>query len=824
MRYFHIKLLVVITLNLAMLMGVAVVLYSGNSTHNGLQQRAVLHSIENNRIAELLQLLTQLQQQFLSSHQAHEVSAKELVALHSQIGRSINRLQASETTQQHLTAPLLEWSQEIIHNYLDAYTSAPLSPPSDELYSQLHQQLSRLNRTLADASATPMQGNELASLTHLIDYAQILLEHYHQQRVPSNQRILTTLEVALQQLNPEQLQQHSSAPPSPLIVIQQQLYHQLLTLKDSLSSPQSDAAPPLRQGTLHHLIVSQQQLMQLTQRMETIYLQQLTAQNVRFLTATTTNLERMGWVSTIAILLSIGTALLFSRLIHRPYTQLLQGVQRFTQGDHSFRFDAPRDDPFNPVFNAFDDLAAGLTYSDRTLTHNLNELSQLNARLQQQAYFDDLTQLPNRRMALERINHELSRALRHRRYGALLFLDMDRFKLVNDTLGHPVGDSLLQQVAQRLTLQLRSSDTAARIGGDEFVVLITDVDADKQKAANHIRQLAEKLRDTLTEPYQIGDHLIHSSPSIGIAMFPFEVQNGEGLLKHADIAMYRSKEGGRNMIHFFQPSMQQLTDQRTTMEQDIRHALAHHEFVLYYQPQVDRDGHLFGVEALIRWHHPHKGWIAPDAFIPIAEETGQILELGRWVLESACQQLASWQQQGLDIRVAVNISPMQFHMEGFQQQVEMQIQQTGIDPRQLELEVTEGVMMTRMESAIEKMNRLKQLGVKISMDDFGTGFSSLTYLKLLPLDTLKIDQSFIHGISTSAMDAAIVETIISMAALFTFEVIAEGVESKAELAFLTQRGCLEYQGYYFSKALPASEISAEMISLGLPLPTRKSGA
>ncbi|MGZ8187735.1 MAG: EAL domain-containing protein [Methylosarcina sp.] len=416
------------------------------------------------------------------------------------------------------------------------------------------------------------------------------------------------------------------------------------------------------------------------------------------------------------------------------------------------------------------------------------------------AFYDPLTGLPNRRLLLDRFDHELTVAKRNEKFGAILFLDLDHFKLLNDTQGHLVGDQLLIQVANRLSSVLRKEDTPARLGGDEFVVLLHAQSESLSIAAEHTLTVAEKVREKLTEPFSL-DHYQHQlSPSIGIALFPAEQEETpDKILQQADIAMYRSKTNGRNTISFFHPAMQQAANNRVNLELNIRTSLENERFFLYYQPQVRADGTVSGAEALVRWHHPDKGLLTPKDFIPIAEESGIILEIGTWVLEEACRQVRSWLDAGVPSpHVSINISARQFRQKNFVNQVKEAIQKTGISADLIGIELTESLMIADIEETIAKMKALKELGVAIAIDDFGTGYSSLMYLKQLPIDVLKIDRGFIKDILNNTNDTVITETIISMAHHLNLRVIAEGVETSHQLDFLKRKGCYHFQGYYFS--------------------------
>jgi diguanylate cyclase (GGDEF)-like protein/PAS domain S-box-containing protein len=457
---------------------------------------------------------------------------------------------------------------------------------------------------------------------------------------------------------------------------------------------------------------------------------------------------------------------------------------------------------------------------------NISERKHAEDQIEYLAYYDSLTELPNRRLLLNRLEQDLSRAKRYKRYGAMLFLDLDRFKNINDSLGHPIGDLLLKEVAIRLQHELRTEDTVSRLGGDEFVMLLSDLGDDLEQASAIAHHKAEDVRIRLGEKYYIAEHELYITPSIGVAMFPSnnsgEEESGNDLLRFADTAMYRAKDDGRDTIRFFLPDMQAAADNRLATEKELRHALERDELQLYFQPQVNRDGKIIGAETLIRWIHPEKGFISPGVFIPIAEATGLILPIGKWVLHTACEHLKNWEDQGLFIKhLAVNVSPRQFRQPHFIQQVQEILRATGATPNCLGLELTEGMVIDNILDTIRKMEGLKKLGIDLSIDDFGTGYSSLAYLQKMPLDILKIDQSFVRDIEQDSNDAAIVETIIAMAKHLNLEVIAEGVETSFELNFLAEKGCEIYQGYYYSRPVPNHEFTA-MLKQGYVTPKKEA--
>jgi diguanylate cyclase (GGDEF)-like protein/PAS domain S-box-containing protein len=426
----------------------------------------------------------------------------------------------------------------------------------------------------------------------------------------------------------------------------------------------------------------------------------------------------------------------------------------------------------------------------------------------QLAFYDQLTRLPNRRLLLDRLQQALASSTRSDCHGALLFIDLDNFKTLNDTLGHDTGDLLLKAVATRLTTCVREGDTVARLGGDEFVVMLEDLNASAEAAAAQAQIVGEKILTALNQIYRLADYEHHSTPSIGITLFADHHDTIDELLKRADLAMYQAKAVGRNTLRFFDPEMQAAVNARAAMEADLREAIGANQFLLHYQVQVDAVGRPTGAEALVRWQHPRNGIVSPDKFIPLAEDTGLILPLGQWVLEAACTQLVAWSKklETAHFTVAVNVSPRQFHHPDFVSQVLSALTLTGADPRQLKLELTEGLLVDDVEGTIAKMTELKASGLGFSLDDFGTGYSSLSYLKRLPLDQLKIDQSFVRDVFTDANDAAIVRTIVALAQSLGLDVIAEGVETEAQRNFLASQGCLAYQGYLFGRPVPAAEL------------------
>jgi diguanylate cyclase (GGDEF)-like protein/PAS domain S-box-containing protein len=423
------------------------------------------------------------------------------------------------------------------------------------------------------------------------------------------------------------------------------------------------------------------------------------------------------------------------------------------------------------------------------------------------AFYDQLTGLPNRRLLFNRLEKSLASRFRHKREGALLFIDLDSFKTLNDTLGHDTGDLLLQQVAKRITGCLREGDTVARIGGDEFVVMLEDLSETVQEAATQAEAVGEKILANLNAPYQLGSYTHRSTASIGITLFADDQEAVDDLLKRADLAMYQAKAAGRNTLRFFDPNMQAVVNARAALETGLREAVLKEEFLVYYQPQVDSSGRVFGAEALLRWQHPERGRVSPGEFIPLAEEIGLILPIGQWVLETVCDQLAAWagHPETAHLSVAVNVSVRQLHQANFVDQVLAVLERSKVNPQRLKLELTESMLADDTEDIITKMTILKTKGVGFSLDDFGTGYSSLSYLKRMPLDQLKIDQSFVRDIHSDSNDAAIAKMIIVLAGSLGLTIIAEGVETEAQREFLLGAGCLNYQGYLFSHPLPIED-------------------
>jgi diguanylate cyclase (GGDEF)-like protein len=425
------------------------------------------------------------------------------------------------------------------------------------------------------------------------------------------------------------------------------------------------------------------------------------------------------------------------------------------------------------------------------------------------AHHDALTGLPNRRFFMDLLDLELAEARRHHNKLPILFLDLDRFKYINDSLGHDIGDELLKEVAERLKHSIRESDTVARIGGDEFSILLADI-----ANPDDISGIARKIVDAIKEPYWIRGYQLHSSTSIGISIYPDDADTKEALFKSADIAMYHAKRGG-NTYQFYSPSMNMRSIERMRLESWLRQAIGRGELEVYYQPQVTTDTRrVFCAEALVRWNHPEQGVLGPKNFIPLAEETGFITAIDEWVLQTACAQIRSWQEAGLlNLCITVNLSAKEFHKPDIVDRISLILQETGLDPKLLDLEITESVAMKSPETTIANINRLAEIGVHFAIDDFGTGYSSLSYMKRLPIQKLKIDQSFIRDIATDPDDRAIITAVTSMAHNMNMKVIAEGVETEDQFSFLRETHCDEAQGYLFSRPLPAEEFR-ELVEAG----------
>jgi diguanylate cyclase (GGDEF)-like protein/PAS domain S-box-containing protein len=455
--------------------------------------------------------------------------------------------------------------------------------------------------------------------------------------------------------------------------------------------------------------------------------------------------------------------------------------------------------------------ADGRIYALCGISTDITKRKQAEEAIHQLAFYDPLTGLPNRRLLHDRVQQFLGTIARTSQGAALMFVDVDNFKDINDTLGHDVGDALLRQIATRMSECLRAQDTLARLGGDEFVVMLIDLSLQPQEAAAQTQHVAQKLLERLREPYQVGERTCESSVSIGVALMDAQNSSREEIFKQADLAMYQAKAAGRNTLRFFNPEMQAQVMARTSLESDLRWALQHDEFVLFYQPQVDVRGKTTGMEALVRWQHPLRGLVPPGEFIGAAESCGVIVPLGRWILHAACRQLVAWahQPEQQQWTIAVNVSAKQFKQPDFVTQVQTVLAETGANPETLELELTESQLVDDVHDVIAKMDALRALGVRLSLDDFGTGYSSLAMLKRLPLNRLKIDQAFVRDMLSDPQDASIIRAIITMGESLSLDVIAEGVEQPAQRDALLNLGCQNFQGYLFGRPAPLPPTSQD---------------
>lgn len=434
-----------------------------------------------------------------------------------------------------------------------------------------------------------------------------------------------------------------------------------------------------------------------------------------------------------------------------------------------------------------------------------------NARIDQLAFYDALTELPNRRLFLDRLANCVSIAQRNNVFGAVVFIDLDNFKNLNDAEGHEIGDELLREMAQRLRQALRQEDTVSRLGGDEFVLLLPALSDDSDISAHMVQTAIARIQKTICEPVVIGTLQHQIAASIGVTLFPKGAESASDLLKQADTAMYRAKAAGRNSVCYFEPTMQAAVSARLNIEHDLRDAMERQDFRMFLQGQVDAAGTVIGAEALIRWHNKEGGLISPMAFIPVAEDTGLIVPMGEWMLRQACRAIKQLEDAGRPIRIAVNVSPRQFRKTDFRDRVAEILRETGANGNLLTLEITEAVVFDNLNEAISKMRELKKLGVHFSIDDFGTGYSSLAYLKKLPLTELKIDKSFIQDAPTDMNDASLVEAILAVASHHGLQVVAEGVETPQHVEFLKERGCPLFQGYYFGRPVPGEEFVNQLL-------------
>ena len=512
-----------------------------------------------------------------------------------------------------------------------------------------------------------------------------------------------------------------------------------------------------------------------------------------------------------AMLISLLVAVFLYLVLKRqlaPLADAAMAMQRMSEGVEPLTtIPVKREDEIGQLVENFNRLVLERRGLDEDLRREVAERKMADDEIRNLAYHDALTRLPNRRLLFDRLQHAIAASSRSGRYCALLFIDLDNFKTLNDTLGHDAGDLLLQEVSRRLATCLREGDTAARLGGDEFVVLLENLSENAQEAATQAETTGEKIHGALNQTYQLANHEYNGTPSIGVTLFTDHQDTVDELLKRADLAMYHAKSAGRNALRFFDPQMQAVITTRATLEAGLREALLKQQFLLYYQAQVDSQGHVTGAEALLRWQHPQGELVSPMEFIPLAEDTGLILLLGRWVLETACAQLALWAAcpELAHLMVAVNVSAREFHHKDFVDQVKSVLVTSGARPQRLKLELTESLLLHDVEDTIVKMTALRAEGVSFSLDDFGTGYSSLSYLKRLPLDQVKIDRSFVRDVLTDAYDSAIARSVIDLGRNLGLGVIAEGVESGAQRDFLAANGCQNYQGYLFSRPLPLHE-------------------
>ena len=460
-----------------------------------------------------------------------------------------------------------------------------------------------------------------------------------------------------------------------------------------------------------------------------------------------------------------------------------------------------------PLFNP-DRSRRGLVVIGRDITDS----KAAESEIERLAYFDPLTNLPNRRLLLDRLSNTLSAARRSGRHGAILLVDLDYFKTLNEARGHEMGDRLLEAVAKRLTACMREADTVCRFGGDEFVLLLPELAAHPAHAADLARAVAEQIRATIAAPYPMDAEEVSVGASIGVTLIPnSQAASIADLLKQAETAMYQAKDAGRNAVRFFEPEMQERVEARFALEGELRHAIERGQLRLYLQPQVDRDGTIVAAEALLRWQHPERGLVAPAHFIPLAEENGFIVALGNWALRESCRLLVAAERAQITLRLAVNVSPRQFHQAGFVATVREILADTGADPGKLTLEITEGLVIDRVHQTVATMTELRTLGIHFSIDDFGTGYSSMAYLKRLPINELKIDRAFIQDAPTDPNDAALIDAILAVAKHLRLAVVAEGVETAEQAAFLDQRSPMLYQGYLFGRPEPAEKLFERLI-------------
>ena len=534
----------------------------------------------------------------------------------------------------------------------------------------------------------------------------------------------------------------------------------------------------------------------------------------------------------ITLLIGLVLLLVVRQVVTRHLSALARAAQGFDLHDEraSFRVrprgDGPGDE-IDRVIDALETMRASLHGAYRELADSNAALqADIAARLRAEAaadhlaHHDALTNLPNRRLLFQRLAHEIAVAQRNGMQGAMIFIDLDHFKPLNDARGHGIGDAVLVEVARRLRSNLREIDLVARLGGDEFVAVLPMLGEQRERAAHNALVAAEALRAVLSEPIVVRDEVLRITASIGVALFPDEGDTPERLLKHADVAMYRAKTEGRNAVRFFQRELLEAMEERNALEIDLRRALADDGLDVAYQPLVDAHGGVRGAEALVRWIHPTRGAVPPAQFIPLCEESGLIIHVGAWVLRAVLDQLRRWRAEGaIDATqyISVNISPRQFRQPGFEDRLLAALQAFEVPPSMLVLEITEGVVLDDLDSAIRKMNALRTHGLRFYIDDFGTGYSSMAYLKRLPVDGLKIDEAFIRDLDTDASDAAIVDAILAMGRHFGLTVVAEGVETESQAQYLIQRDCALLQGYHFGPPDNAARFAASFLHRRSPV-------
>lgn len=462
--------------------------------------------------------------------------------------------------------------------------------------------------------------------------------------------------------------------------------------------------------------------------------------------------------------------------------------------------------------------AAELVIANKELAFQNDEKEKRASEMNELAFYDPLTKLPNRKLLVDRLQQALSTSLRTGQEGAVLYLDLDNFKTLNDTIGHDSGNLLLQQVAERIATCLRAADTVARIGGDDFVIILQALSTRNLEAAAQARAISNKILIALNKPYQLEQTPYVCTSSVGVTLFNRKESMVEELLQQANIAMYQAKKEGGDIIRFYDPHMQEVINARALLEEELNVAIREDQFKLFYQVQVDASGKAVGAEGLIRWIHPERGFISPIQFIPLSEETGLILPIGDWVINTACAQLRDWQQHPhtRELSLSINVSARQFTQAYFVDQVKLALQRFNVNPTLLKLELTESLLLHDVDQAIDTMNTLCKVGVRFSLDDFGTGYSSLQYLKKLPLEQIKIDQSFVRDIATDEIDKSIVRTIIAMAVTMELNVIAEGVETEGQRQILLKEGCSNFQGYFFGKPVPIEDFEAALITATSP--------